>query len=440
MKEKKHVLSLALVGVVFVPLTLAAWFVSPKAFSMSERRKLAQRPMLTLSSVVDGSFMADFDKYAQDQFPLRDAFRTLKAVATYDLLQQRENNGIYIQDGYAAKLDYPLDEASIMHATDRFAYIYEHYLAGKNTKIYLLVVPDKSYFLAAPHGYPSMDYEKMIARVREEMRYADYIDITGTLDITDYYRTDTHWRQERLLDTAATLIAGMGADSSVSGMDATDTGVSSTSMHGAEVAATLPEVSGMGESDVAPTSAGMSLCSAEVGASSLMASDMNEGGVCAAASGIAHTTSYELNALDRPFYGVYYGQSALPLPPETLYYLTNETLEHCVVTNHETGAVGGIYDMDAAAGRDPYEIFLSGARPLITIENPNAAGAKELIIFRDSFGSSIAPLLVDGYRKVTLVDIRYLRTDFLDRFIDFDGQDILFLYSTSVLNHSETLT
>ena len=61
-------------------------------------------------------------------------------------------------------------------------------------------------------------------------------------------------------------------------------------------------------------------------------------------------------------------------------------------------------------------------------------------IFRDSFGSSIAPLLSEGYAKITLVDIRYLRADLLERFIEFKNQDVLFLYSTSVLNHSETLT
>ena len=60
-------------------------------------------------------------------------------------------------------------------------------------------------------------------------------------------------------------------------------------------------------------------------------------------------------------------------------------------------------------------------------------------MFRDSFGSSLAPLLTSGYRRITLVDTRYLSPAFLGRFIDFDGADILFLYSTSVLNNSESL-
>ena len=52
---------------------------------------------------------------------------------------------------------------------------------------------------------------------------------------------------------------------------------------------------------------------------------------------------------------------------------------------------------------------------------------------------SIAPLLISGYSKITLVDIRYIHPDYLARFIDFEGCDVLFLYSTLVLNNSETL-
>ena len=95
--------------------------------------------------------------------------------------------------------------------------------------------------------------------------------------------------------------------------------------------------------------------------------------------------------------------------------------------------------MEKADGNDPYEIFLSGPVSLLTIENPMAKSEKELIVFRDSFGSSLIPLLAEGYQKTTLVDIRYIQSDFLPNFVDFTGKDVLFLYSTVVLNNSETL-
>ncbi len=68
------------------------------------------------------------------------------------------------------------------------------------------------------------------------------------------------------------------------------------------------------------------------------------------------------------------------------------------------------------------------------MENATAENSRELILFRDSFGSSIAPLLLDGYSKITLVDIRYIHPDLLGKFVDFRGCDVLFLYSSLVLN------
>ena len=95
-----------------------------------------------------------------------------------------------------------------------------------------------------------------------------------------------------------------------------------------------------------------------------------------------------------------------------------------------------MYDMEKAYGKDPYEIFLSGSISLITIENPKAMTDKELVVFRDSFGSSLVPLLCSGYKSVTVVDIRYIPSYALENYVDFSNKDVLFIYSTLVLNNS----
>ena len=364
MKQNKNMINIIVVGFVFVSLTLASWFLPNKTFSDSERRKLAAFPELSLTTISNDTFMTDFEKYSQDQFPLRNLFRSIKAYTSYNLFHELDNHGIYIKDGYAAKLEYPLNESSIIHATDKFTYIYDKYLKDKDMNIYLSVIPDKSYYLVKDSEYLRMDYDKLFQLMQNNMTYAKYIDISHTLDITDYYKTDTHWREEKLIDTAKVLAKEMG---------------------------------------------------------------------------VSLTSTYTTNTLDKPFYGVYYGQSALPLPSETIYYLTNDIIDNCIVTNYENNTVGNIYDMKKANGKDPYEMYLSGPVSLITIENQDTKSDKELVIFRDSFASSITPLLTEAYSKITLVDIRYLRSDFLDKFINFNHQDILFLYSSLVLNNSETL-
>ena len=72
----------------------------------------------------------------------------------------------------------------------------------------------------------------------------------------------------------------------------------------------------------------------------------------------------------------------------------------------------------AAAGRDPYEMFLGGARSIIRITNPNAAKERRLVVFRDSFGSSIAPLLAAGYSEITPLSISVISRLPLGRLID----------------------
>ena len=150
---------------------------------------------------------------------------------------------------------------------------------------------------------------------------------------------------------------------------------------------------------------------------------------------------YTENTLEKPFEGVYLGQSALPFKPDTIKYLTNDILSNAKVTYFDTGkpVAGDMYNMEKANGKDPYELFLSGTSPLIEIENPKADTDRELILFRDSYGSSIAPLLVPGYKKITVVDIRYIQSVFLRNFIEFSDQDVLFLYSTTLLNNSMSL-
>ena len=94
-----------------------------------------------------------------------------------------------------------------------------------------------------------------------------------------------------------------------------------------------------------------------------------------------------------PFYGVYYGQSALNIKPDRMIYLTNEAMKDITVFYFDTNEFGEIYQKEKFSGIDPYNLFLSGPAAVIVMENKNAKNDKELVLFRDSFGSSLAPLL-----------------------------------------------
>lgn len=155
--------------------------------------------------------------------------------------------------------------------------------------------------------------------------------------------------------------------------------------------------------------------------------------------GVKLSAEYEIMEAEQPFYGVYAGQYALPHGADTLRWLTNEKLAAMTVYDYESGAYLPVYDESRLDGQDPYEMYLGGPKSLLVLENPTAESDRELIVFRDSFGSSLVPLLAEAYAKITLVDIRYVSPAFLGSFMQFDGQDALFLYSTGVLNNSITI-
>lgn len=134
------------------------------------------------------------------------------------------------------------------------------------------------------------------------------------------------------------------------------------------------------------------------------------------------------------FYGTYYGQIPGEFKPDKMYILLNDTLNNSITYNYEMKKIGRVYNEKTT--QDKYDIYLSGATPIISIENRNSNTDKELLLFRDSFGSSLAPLLVDNYSKITLIDLRYISSKLLNQFIEFEDQDVLFLYSTVVLNQN----
>ncbi len=366
-KDKiKNIATVVIASALVLGLTARSLTDKDAEYSASERRLLAQMPKASVSRILDGSFMKDFEIYVSDQFPYREEFRSLKALSSMKLFRRSDYNELYEQDGHISKYESAIHEKSLDYAGERFQYIYDTYLADTNTNLYFTVIPDKNWFLAEKSGHPRLDYPELCRAMQERTPYFQYIDVSGLLDEKDYYLTDTHWRQESVTDVAWYLAESMGKNAKA---------------------------------------------------------------------------EYKTNSLSEPFYGVYSGQAAWKSEPDVIRYLTNDTIDSLTVTSYASGKAEDsvVYNFDKAKGKDPYEFFLSGSEPLLVIENKNAEIDAELVLFRDSFGSSLAPLLAEGYRKITVVDIRYVQSVFVGQFVEFDSQDVLFMYSDTLLNNSTAL-
>ena len=363
-KTKNIVLSL-----VFLVIIFGMFFINickeQEDISLAERRKLAKFPEITLNSILKGNFSEDFENYTMDQFFYREAFRRLKANVEMKLLNKKDFNNIYEYNNTLIKQEYPLNEKSVLNIAKKINQINEKYL-DKTNNIYFSIVPDKNYY-TDENKYLKLDYNKLEELMIKNLNTMQYIDIFDCLDLSNYYYTDTHWKQEDLLGVANKIATEMKFNEYLKN----------------------------------------------------------------------NFQTIELTT----FKGVYAGQFPLENKnnKDTIQILTNEEIEKAKVYNYDTKKESKVYDLNKLTANDKYDIYLSGASSILTIENSNSKAEKELIIFRDSFGSSLIPLFIEAYQKITVVDIRYINLNLLGEYIDFKNKDILFLYSTSIINNSESI-
>jgi len=147
------------------------------------------------------------------------------------------------------------------------------------------------------------------------------------------------------------------------------------------------------------------------------------------------------------FEGVWTEQLALPIPKDRMKFFVPKGVDEKKLTAKyltERGAIEErlIYDPAEFDSGDPYSFFLRGPQPVIWLDGQNPTSDKTLYIFRDSYTSSLAPLLAfgGGYSEVVLIDLRYIDSRILDQYVEFkDGSDVLFLHGSQLMNNSTVL-
>lgn len=323
--------------------------------SYSERRKLQKMPKITYDSVINGTYFNKLDKYTTDQFILRDNFRKIKI--DIDLLTKNNYNKLYLYKDYIIEETYPLNKESILNVTNKINNIKRTYLNETNN-IYYSIVPDKNYFVNDDNLKLDYDELKNIMNSNLDIKY---IDIFNELSLEDYYKTDTHWREEKLFKVVNKLSKEMNFN-----ID----------------------------------------------------------------------NNYSFKRIS-DFNGTYSSRIVRKDIKDEIYILDN--VNDINVYNYETNGYEKVYDLIKLNSLDKYNVYLSGSVSLLKIESMSTSSNKELIVFRDSYGSSLIPLMMNGYKSITVVDTRYISPSILSNYIDFNNKDILFLYSTLLINDSFTL-
>lgn len=131
------------------------------------------------------------------------------------------------------------------------------------------------------------------------------------------------------------------------------------------------------------------------------------------------------------FYGTTWSAAGMHfVAPDKIEYWRWEGDENVTCTIDGKRVIG-LYDRDALATRDKYSSFIGGNNALVEIENPAAKG--KLLVIKDSFFHSMAPILAKNW-NMTVVDMRYYSKP-VKLLIDEGGYD-----GVLILQNMETLT
>ncbi|MBE7021545.1 MAG: hypothetical protein E7411_08960 [Ruminococcaceae bacterium] len=124
---------------------------------------------------------------------------------------------------------------------------------------------------------------------------------------------------------------------------------------------------------------------------------------------------------------------------EEMYYLTSSFTEGSTVNNIMGDPGTTVYNPGKLTSASPYDLFLSGPSPVCVIKNPSGPEGKRLVIFNDSYSCTVAPMLLEAYSEITLIDLRYVISTLIPNYAEIGNADILFMYNEQIVNNGEML-
>lgn len=372
------ILLLGFLGILFYGLAVYA-FGKEQARSDSEGRMLAQRPEVTGDSVLDGSYMEQFEKSANDQVFERYAWIETQAWVQRNVLQQQMNNGVISIDEF---LYAPADKKSQYSSFDVFFKDFKKEMDEAGVPAYFASAPSKPVYATRQDLFPpyiiAMDAynrEQLHGRIKEND--IDLIDLEDTLgkqpgeDI--YFKTDHHWRPEGAFLAYGQIMNRL--------------------------------------SDQFPN------------APKLTMDDMN------------------IQSVDGPFYGSHAREISMPYveSPDKFTYLEPKDGFTTTVCHNGDDCGHPVLDKDvlknAKKFTNYYSIFMGDNYAQAKIEQNNPKNDDHLLVLKDSYANPVLGYLGESFGTVSALDVRYFDdydVDISDYAKENDVDAVLFLHNDRI--------
>ncbi|MCM1538755.1 MAG: DHHW family protein [bacterium] len=362
------------------------WQIAAKkrTYSVSERRLLAGKPVLTKESLLDASYMNAYEEYLTDQFPMRDQWITMKTYCGM-LLGRRESGGVYIaRDNSLIELHMRKiagEETAGRNEECLIGFLRDMEAAGvEHVRVMLVPTADGIWReKLSPYADP-FDQQAYLARFYETLSEQGlsgcYVDVWEQLAAHAgeqiYYKTDHHWTMRGAYLGYAAYAASLSGDQS---------GIPEWSDYRTEVVRT----------------------------------DFH--GTTAAKCGL---------------YNVH-DELVLVAPPEGMAEWYRVRYDGGVSESDS------LYERKHVYGDDPYSVYLDGNHAMteifVTREHAQESGLgaearrQSILVIKDSYANCFVPYLTGIYDEITVIDPRYYNGSLRALEEEYSYTDVLILYN-----------
>ncbi len=352
----------------FLVLISAGTFLAPdREFSENENRYLAQKPQISLESILNCDFQNGLEEYLNDQILGRDLWITIK-TAIQKAVGDTDIGGAYVgEDGYDFEkiTEDDVDEKLVEHNIEQIQKFLETCSETMDkSRLSFLLVPTSGLILEdkLPANAPLFDQAAIIDEVKDKMQGYNFVDVRDALTAHKeegvYYRTDHHWTSKGAFVCYEEWCKSMG----------------------------IP----FAEEDYTVTT-------------------------------VTDTFRGSLYSKILDFDSAY----------DSIQIYEKAGSDASFVVTLDGEEEEGFYDYDRLEEKDKYLFFFGGNYSEVVITNEKSDEGRNLLLIKDSFANAFAPMVAENYDNVYMVDMRYFRGDIQAYMEEHNITDVLVLYNVS---------
>ena len=345
-------------------------------FSENENRVLSQFPKLSVNSVVNGSFMKDFETYLTDQFPFRDGMIAFKTFADR-IVGKNEENGVYIgKNGYLFDFQTPPDKKQIKSIGNAVIDFKEKH---QNFKTAFVLVPNSTYIYSEylPKYLELENQRKLIGYVHKLINddsilwpEAAKLLKSAAADTQLYYKTDHHWTTRAAYILFKDIALSWGLEKDEKAID----------------------------------------------------------------------EKFDFYEVSDSFEGTLASTSGVHDREDKIEICVPKKSEGTYVVNFESSGdkTASLFFKDKLKNKNHYEVFLGGNYDKVIISTVSPS-KRSLLLIKDSYANCMIPMLTPYFNKIVVIDPRYL-TDSLDSIVkENDFSHMMYLYNANTLFEDSSL-